>query len=72
MNEKRPTAMKGTMKHAKTASSTEMFAGAIISVVQYSLPMFMLLIPLHCTAQPCASSEMQDTPCVWVCSLGDF
>jgi hypothetical protein len=28
-------AIKGTMNHAKTSFSTEIFAGAIISVVQY-------------------------------------
>jgi hypothetical protein len=35
MNQKRPTATEGTMNHAKTSFSTEIFAGAIISVVQY-------------------------------------
>jgi hypothetical protein len=34
MNLKRPTANKGTLNHAKTSFSTEIFAGAIISVVQ--------------------------------------
>jgi hypothetical protein len=33
MNLKCPTAIKGTMNHAKTSFSTEIFAGAIISVV---------------------------------------
>jgi hypothetical protein len=32
MNQKRPTAIIGTLNHAKTS---EIFAGAIISVVQY-------------------------------------
>jgi hypothetical protein len=35
MNWKRPTAIKGTMHHAKTSFSTVIFAGAIISGVQY-------------------------------------
>jgi hypothetical protein len=33
MNFKRPTAIEGTTHHAKAPFSTEMFAGAIISVV---------------------------------------
>jgi hypothetical protein len=32
-------AMKGTMNHAKTSFSTEMFAGAIVSVVQCLAPL---------------------------------
>jgi hypothetical protein len=39
MSQKRPTAIKGTMKHAKTSFSAEIFAGAIISVVQYLAPL---------------------------------
>jgi hypothetical protein len=39
MNKKRLTAIKGTMNHAKTSFSTEIFAGAIISVVQYLVPL---------------------------------
>jgi hypothetical protein len=39
MNWKRPTATKGTMKHGKTSFSTEIFAGATISVVQYLAPL---------------------------------
>jgi hypothetical protein len=39
-----PTAIKGTMKHAKTLFSTEICAGGIISVVQY-------LAPLHNNVQ---------------------
>jgi hypothetical protein len=35
MNWKRPTAIKGTMNHAKTSFSTEIFPGATISVAQY-------------------------------------
>jgi hypothetical protein len=35
MNWKRPTAINGAMNHAKTSFSTEIFAGATISVVQY-------------------------------------
>jgi hypothetical protein len=35
MNLNRPTAIKGTMDHAKTSFSREIFAGAIVSVVQY-------------------------------------
>jgi hypothetical protein len=34
-----PTAIKGTLNHAKTSFSTEIFAGAIISVVQYLVPL---------------------------------
>jgi hypothetical protein len=34
MNLKRPTAIKGTVNHAKTSVSTEICDGAIISVVQ--------------------------------------
>jgi hypothetical protein len=39
MNKKRPTAIKGTMDHTKKSFSTEIFAGAIISVVQYLAPL---------------------------------
>jgi hypothetical protein len=39
MNYKHPTAMKGTSNHAKTSFSTEMFAGAIISMVKYFAPL---------------------------------
>jgi hypothetical protein len=39
MNWKRQTAIKGTMNHAKTSFSTEMFAGAIMSVVQCLAPL---------------------------------
>jgi hypothetical protein len=35
MNQKHPTAIKGTMNNAKTIFSTEIFAGAIFSLVQY-------------------------------------
>jgi hypothetical protein len=38
-NWKRPTASKGTMHHAKTSFSTEIFNGAIISVAQYLAPL---------------------------------
>jgi hypothetical protein len=39
MNEKCPIAIKGTLNHAKTSFSTEIFAGAIISVVRYVAPL---------------------------------
>jgi hypothetical protein len=39
MNKKRPTALTGTMNHAKTSVNTEIFAGAIITVVQYLAPL---------------------------------
>jgi hypothetical protein len=39
MNQKRLTAIKGSMNHAKTLFSTEIFAGAIVSVVQYLAPL---------------------------------
>jgi hypothetical protein len=39
MNERRPTAIKGTMNHAKTSFGTEICAGIIISVVQYLAPL---------------------------------
>jgi hypothetical protein len=39
MNKKRPTAVKGTMNHAKTSFSTEIFAGATIHVVRYLAPL---------------------------------
>jgi hypothetical protein len=39
MNMKRPTATKGTMSHAKTSFGTEIFAGAILCVVQYLAPL---------------------------------
>jgi hypothetical protein len=39
MNKKCPTAIKGTMNHAKTSFSTEICAGAIISVVQILAPL---------------------------------
>jgi hypothetical protein len=35
MNSKRPTAIKSTINHAKTSLITEIFSGAISSVVQY-------------------------------------
>jgi hypothetical protein len=35
----RPTAIKGTMNHAKTSFSTEICAGAIMSVVQSLAPL---------------------------------
>jgi hypothetical protein len=47
MNWKRPTAMKGTMNRAKTSFSTEIFAGAIISVVQYLATVHVLECPLR-------------------------
>jgi hypothetical protein len=37
LNWKRPTAIKGTMNHARTSFSTEIFAGAKASMVQYLL-----------------------------------
>jgi hypothetical protein len=39
MNWKRPTAITGSVNHAKTSFSTEIFAGAIISMVQYLAPL---------------------------------
>jgi hypothetical protein len=42
MNLKRPTAMKGALNHAKTSFSTEICAGARISVVQYLAPLLYL------------------------------
>jgi hypothetical protein len=39
VNKKRPTAMKGTINHAKESFSREIFAGAIISVVQCLAPL---------------------------------
>jgi hypothetical protein len=39
-----PPAIEGTMNHAKTLFSTEIFAGAIISVVQYLAPLWYHLI----------------------------
>jgi hypothetical protein len=35
----RPTEIKGTRKHVKASFSTEMFAGAIISVDHYLAPL---------------------------------
>jgi hypothetical protein len=43
MNWKRPTAIEGTMHHAKTSFSSEIFAGAMISVVQYSATLRYML-----------------------------
>jgi hypothetical protein len=43
MNYKLPTAIKGTMKHAKRSFRPEIFAGAIISVVQYLVPLRYVL-----------------------------
>jgi hypothetical protein len=37
--ETHPTAVKGTMNYTKTSFSTEIFAGAMISVVQYLAPL---------------------------------
>jgi hypothetical protein len=39
MNLKRPTVIGRTMNHAKISFSTEICAGAIISVVQYLVPL---------------------------------
>jgi hypothetical protein len=39
MNSKRPTAIKGTINDAKTSVSTDIFAGARISVAQYLAPL---------------------------------
>jgi hypothetical protein len=39
MNWTRSTAIKGTMKHTKVSFSTDIFAGALISVVQYVSPL---------------------------------
>jgi hypothetical protein len=39
MTWKSPTAIEGTMDHAKTSFSTGICAGAIISVVQYLAPL---------------------------------
>jgi hypothetical protein len=39
MNKKRQTVCKGTMKHARTSLSTDLFAGAIISMVQHLAPL---------------------------------
>jgi hypothetical protein len=49
MNSKRPTAIKGTMNHAKTSASREIFAGTIISMVQYLAPLryVFLSFPRH-------------------------
>jgi hypothetical protein len=37
LNQIRPTAISGTMNHAKTTFSKEMFAGAIISAIPLAL-----------------------------------
>jgi hypothetical protein len=48
MNWKRPTAIKGTMHHAKPSFSKEIFASAIISVVQYLTPLrYIFATSLH-------------------------
>jgi hypothetical protein len=39
-----PTVIKGTKNHAKTSSSTKIFDGTIISVVQYLAPLRYLVI----------------------------
>jgi hypothetical protein len=39
MNLKRPGVIKGTMTHAKKSSSTEILAGAIISLARYLAPL---------------------------------
>jgi hypothetical protein len=41
--------MKGTMNHARASFSTEMFAGAMISVVQYVAPLLYALGVLGAT-----------------------
>jgi hypothetical protein len=46
-NWKRPTAIKGTMHHAKTSFSTEIFAGAILSVVQYLEPLRYCVVTVY-------------------------
>jgi hypothetical protein len=48
MNWKRPTAIKGTMHHAKPSFSKETFAGAITSVVQYLAPLRYIFACVHC------------------------
>jgi hypothetical protein len=39
MNWKRPNATKGTLNHKETSFSTEIFADAVISMVQYLAPL---------------------------------
>jgi hypothetical protein len=59
MNYKCPTAIKGAMNHAQTSFSTEICAGAILSVVQY-------LAPLRYVAYPANSpSHCQKSASLW-------
>jgi hypothetical protein len=60
MNLKRPTAIKGTMNHAKTSFSTEICAGAINSVVQYLAPL-RYSGAFRCCALQCVLHHMQGT-----------
>jgi hypothetical protein len=43
MNQKRHTAVKSTMNHAKRSFSTDIFAGAVISLVQYLAPILDII-----------------------------
>jgi hypothetical protein len=55
MNQKRPTAIQGTMNCAETSFGTEICAGAIISLVQYLAP----LRYMHVTFAPYFFSSVQ-------------
>jgi hypothetical protein len=57
MNEIRPTAIRGTMNHAKTSFSTEIFAGAIISAIQYLAPLQYVRSPCPVACLNCVSTE---------------
>jgi hypothetical protein len=43
ITKKHPTAIKGTMNHARTLFSKEMFAGALISVLQYLVQLWYIV-----------------------------
>jgi hypothetical protein len=71
MNLKRQTAIKGTMNYAKTFVSTEIFAGAMISVVQYLAPLrYMLLHNTFCNF--IVKYNMNKEPLCLLCYLSQF
>jgi hypothetical protein len=64
MNKKRPTAIEGTMNHAKTSFSTEIFGGAIISVVQYLAPLRYIAITTNVIPRCILTKPFSTSMCI--------
>jgi hypothetical protein len=65
MNLKRPTAIIGTMNHAKTSLSTEIFAGAIISLVQCLVPLCYCVVASMCDPEHEANIVQRFCSVLW-------